>query len=75
VLYNSEQEGIAWLRGHHLAPVFGGRPPMELLTCGTQDGLLTVRRFLDVARGGVYMAPNEIDTNFQPYTDADIVFT
>ena len=75
VLHNSEQEGIAWLRSAHLALVFGGRPPLELLACGTQDGLLTVRRFLDAARGGIYMAPNEIDTNFQPYTDADIIFT
>ena len=74
-LYKSEREGIDWLRGPHFASVFGGHPPMELLTCGTQDGLLTVRRFLDAARGGVYMAPNEIDTNFEPYTDADIVFT
>jgi len=75
VLQNAEHEGIAWLRTPHLAPVFGGMPPLELVTCGTQDGLLTVRRFLDAARGGIYMAPNEIDTNFQPYTDADIVFT
>ena len=48
---------------------------MDLVTSGTQDGLLTVRRFLDAARGGQYMAPNEIDVGFQPYTDADIVFS
>jgi uncharacterized protein (DUF2384 family) len=75
ILHRSERDAVSWLRGPHKAIVFGGRPPMELLTCGTQDGLLTVRRFLDAARGGIYMAPNEIDTNFKPYTDADIVFT
>ena len=74
MLYNSEEQGVAWLRGPHLAAVFGGRPPMELLTCGTQDGLLTVRCFLDAARSGIYVVPNEIDTNFQHYTDADIIF-
>jgi hypothetical protein len=75
VLHGTEREGIAWLRGPHRATVFGGRPPMDLATSGTQDGLLTVRRFLDAARGGHYMAPNEIDAGFRPYTDADIVFS
>jgi hypothetical protein len=75
VLNPAEAAGIAWLRGPHRAPVFAGRPPMDLVTGGTQDGLLTVRRFLDAARGGQYMPPNEIDAGFRPYTDADIVFT
>jgi hypothetical protein len=40
---------------------FGGRPPLDLVTSGSQDGLLSVRRFLDGARGGLYMQPNTID--------------
>jgi len=75
ILFDTEQEGIGWLRGPHRATVFGGMPPLDLLTSGTQDGLLTVRRFLDAARGGLYMAPNEIDAGLRPTTDADIVFT
>ena len=75
VLHNSEQEGVSWLRNPHLSLVFGGQAPLDLLSCGTQDGLLTVRRFLDAARGGIYMPPNEIDVNFKPYTDSDIVFS
>ena len=74
ILFATEQDGLAWLRGPHAAPVFGGRPPLDLVTSGTQDGLLTVRRFLDAARGGNYMAPNELDAGFRPYTGADIVF-
>jgi hypothetical protein len=35
---------------------------------------MTVRRFLDGARGGVYMQPNVLDEAFTPYEDADIVF-
>jgi len=27
---------------------------------------------LDAARGGLYMEPNEIDSDFKPYTDGDI---
>jgi hypothetical protein len=74
MLHATEQEEVAWLHGPHGATVFGGRPPLDLVTCGTQDGLLTVRRFLDAARGGLYMAPNEADRGFRPATDADIVF-
>lgn len=74
ILFATEREGIEWLRGPHRSAVFGGRPPLDLATCGTQDGLLTVRRFLDAARGGTYMEPNEADVAFRPYTDDDIVF-
>ena len=74
VLHGSEREAVEWLRRPHAAIVFGGRPPIELLTSGTQDALLTVRRFLDAARGGLYMPPNAIDADFRPYTDSEIVF-
>jgi len=61
ILFASEAEAARWLRMPHAAPVFGGKPPLALLTCGTQDGLLSVRRFLDAARGGLYMPPNSLD--------------
>ena len=50
-----------------------GQPPLALVTSGTQDGLMAVRRFLDAARGGVYMPPNALDAAFTPYEDTDIV--
>ncbi|CAH2605762.1 conserved protein of unknown function (plasmid) [Rhodovastum atsumiense] len=74
ILHETEREGVEWLRRPHGAAVFGGKPPLDLVTCGTQDGLMAVRRFLDAARGGIYMEPNETDRDFRPYTDADIVF-
>lgn len=74
VLFTSEHEGIDWLRQPHTAPMFGGHPPIDLVTSGTQDGLMTVRRFLDAARGGTYMAPNSADVGFAPYDDSEIVF-
>jgi hypothetical protein len=74
VLQGSEREGVNWLRTPHQATVFGGRPPLDLVTSGTQDGLMSVRRFLDAARGGVYMEPVEaLDRSFQPYRDEDLV--
>lgn len=72
ILFETEREALQWLRGPHDGLVFGGQPPLALVTSGTQDGLLTVRRFLDAARGGLYMQPNAADA--APATDADIVF-
>jgi hypothetical protein len=72
ILFPTEQLGVEWLRTPHNAVVFGARPPLDLVTSGSQDGLLLVRRFLDGARGGLYMQPNTIDEAFTSY-DAEIV--
>lgn len=74
ILFSGEHAGVAWLRGAHNAVVFGGQAPLDLVTSGSQDALLTVRRFLDGARGGLYMPPNAIDDDFQPYEDSEIIF-
>ncbi|HMN72737.1 MAG TPA: DUF2384 domain-containing protein [Rhodoblastus sp.] len=74
ILFPTEALGVDWLRTPHNAIVFGGRPPLDLVTSGSQDGLLTVRRFLDGARGGVYMQPNAVDAAFTPYDDTELVF-
>lgn len=73
ILHTTERDGVAWLRGPHDGAVFGGKPPLALVTSGSQDGLVTVRRFLDAARGGLYIEPNAADAGFGPYDDADIV--
>ncbi|MBR7652773.1 DUF2384 domain-containing protein [Brucella oryzae] len=75
VLYPDEKAGIRWLHTPNQAGVFGSHPPLSLVTSGLQDGLLTVRRFLDAARGGLYMEPNELDREFRPYRDEDVVFS
>jgi len=75
VLYPDEKAGIRWLNTPNQAGVFGGYPPLRLVTSGLQDGLLTVRRFLDAARGGLYMEPNELDREFRSYRDEDVVFS
>jgi hypothetical protein len=73
ILFATDEDVIGWLRGPHHALPFAGQKPMDLVTCGTQDGLMAVRRFLDAARGGRYMAPNAAD-QAPPVADADIVF-
>jgi Protein of unknown function (DUF2384) len=74
ILFPTEQQGVEWLRTPHRALVFGGRQPLDLVTSGSQDGLLTVRRFLDGARGGLYMQPNAVDEAFTPYDESEIIF-
>jgi hypothetical protein len=74
ILFPTERLGVEWLRTPHNAIFFGGRPPLDLAISGSQDGLLTVRRFLDGARGGLYMQPNAVDDTFMPYNDTEIVF-
>ncbi len=74
ILHGSEREAVAWLRSSHAATIFGGRTPLDLVTAGAQDGLMAARRFLDAARGGLYMEPVEaLDQHFQPYRDQDLV--
>jgi hypothetical protein len=74
IIFLEERLSVDWLRNPHNAVVFGGHPPLDLITKGSQDGLLSVRRFLDGARGGLYMQPNTIDEAFTPYDDTEIVF-
>lgn len=75
ILHDTEQEGTDWLRSPHGAPPFFGQTPLSIVTSGTQDALMAVRRFLDAARGGLYMPPNESDRNARALTDADIVLS
>lgn len=73
VLFTDEDERSHWLTHRHGASVFGDRPPISLVTSGAVDDLMTVRRFLDAARGGIYRAPNAADVGFEPYQDDEII--
>ncbi len=73
-LFNEELEGVAWLHNPHGATSFGGNPPIDLIADGTLDGLMTVRRFVDAARGGLYMPPTAKEANFAPYEGSEIIF-
>lgn len=75
VLFETEAAAVAWLRDPNAALVFGGQPPLRLVTSGTLDSLLTVRRFLDALRGGGAIEPNAADLDFVPYQSRDVVIT
>jgi len=51
ILFARAEDENAWLNSPNDAPVFAGQPPIDLVTNGTQDGLVLVRRYLDAWRG------------------------
>jgi hypothetical protein len=65
VLHADDRQGALWLRTPHNSIIFGGHPPLQLMTCGTQDGLRTVRRLLDGAQQGLCMSPSSFDAGFE----------
>ncbi|MBV5268842.1 MAG: DUF2384 domain-containing protein [Afipia sp.] len=73
VLCADEVQATEWLRTPHNAIVFGGLPPLDLITSGTQDGLLTVLRFLNDACSRCYMLPDKAGVDFPGYDEADVV--
>jgi len=68
-----EEEASAWLRGPHRGLPFAGQAPIDLIASGTQDGPLTVRRYLDAWRGGRF-APSFPGEDVEPVTGSDLVF-
>ncbi|KAA1053918.1 MbcA/ParS/Xre antitoxin family protein [Azospirillum argentinense] len=73
ILFGSEPAALDWLTGPHDGPSFGGQPPMALVTNGTMDGPMLVRRYLDAARGGAFGPPGPMDETSTPFSDDDIV--
>ena len=76
IIHSIDEEGVSWLRGWKRSTPFDGRTPVELVTDGSVEGLLAVRRILDAAAcGNHWIVPGEVDRDFAPYTDADIVMS
>lgn len=73
ILFHSPDQAVLWLRGAHDGVPFTGQAPVDFITSGTQDGLLTVRRYLDAWRGGSAAVPRADDA-FEPITSEDVVF-
>ncbi len=74
LIFVREGDDLAWLRAPNTGPLFGGEPPLDLVTSGAQDGILLVRRYLDAWRGGQAAAPRTGDTTeAEPIADDDLV--
>ena len=75
LIFVRDGEDLAWLNAPNGGSTFGGQAPRALLTSGTQDGILQVRRYLDAWRGGGASAPLAgADFEHAPIEDDDIVF-
>src|SRR3546814_7030088 len=74
ILFADDDEGVTWLRTPPDARILGGGPPIDLMISGTQDALLTVRRLIDAARGGLYRYPTSDERDWPPDDDSEIKF-
>jgi hypothetical protein len=75
IIFPRDEDAARWLRSPNSGPVFGGQPPLALITSGAQDALMLVRRHLDAWRGGAFAAPVPgFDDVAAPLTDADLAF-
>lgn len=73
ILFHERTQAETWMRGAHRGTVFAGATPMSFVIDGGQDGIMTVRRYLDGWRGGRtgHGAP---EGSFEPVREGDIVF-
>jgi len=75
ILFPDDADAYKWLISDNAGPLFGGQPPMALITSGTQDGMMLVRRHLDAWRGGLFAAPLPgFDDQVAPLGTSDIVW-
>jgi hypothetical protein len=75
IVFPDDAEAYKWLTSDNSGPLFGGQPPMALITAGTQDGMMLVRRHLDAWRGGLFSAPLPgFDDAVAPLETSDIVW-
>lgn len=73
ILFHDPDQAMIWLRGPHKAVPFSGQAPIALATSGTQDGLLSLRRYLDAWRGGSAAHP-DATAGIEPLTRESLVF-
>ena len=73
ILFQKQDQALVWLNGPHRGLPFSGQAPADLMTSGTQDGLMLVRRYLDAWRGGSASMP--VAGEFiEPVTRDTVVF-
>lgn len=73
ILFPREDEAMTWLKGKHRGVIFSGQTPLGVMLGGTQDGIMTVRRYLDGWRGGLRGTPDS-GSELVPVRPEDIVW-
>ena len=73
VLFHNQGQAQQWLKGVHKGTVFSGAAPLDFIIDGGQDGMMTVRRYLDGWRGGA-IGHGAAEGSFETVTEDDVVF-
>lgn len=73
ILFADPAQGLAWLRSPHASTVFRGAAPIAFILEGGQDGMMTVRRYLDAWRGGA-AGQGGAGIDIEPVGEEDLVF-
>lgn len=73
ILFLDSWQAILWLRGEHKGTIFNGMSPLSLIVDGSQDGMLSVRRYLDGWRGG-HAGHGAQEGTYEPVTEEGIIF-
>jgi len=73
ILFADRRQALEWLRGAHRGTVFRGASPLMFIVDGAQDGIMTVRRYLDAWRGG-HPGQGVPEGGFTPVGEEDLVF-
>jgi uncharacterized protein (DUF2384 family) len=71
-LFADHSTAMLWLKGPHQGLVFSGQSPLMLMLNGTQDNLLTVRRYLEAWPYGDQAAQSSPES-VRPVTTQDII--
>lgn len=75
IIFLRDEDAARWLRSPNSGPSFGGQTPLSLVTSGTQDTIMLVRRHLDAWRGGTFTGPvPAFDQAIAPLSEDDLVF-
>tara|TARA_R110002050_G_scaffold253251_1_gene391416 strand:+ start:848 stop:1351 length:504 start_codon:yes stop_codon:yes gene_type:complete len=72
-LFSEPSEALIWLKGTHNSLVFSALSPLGVMLNGTQDDLLTVRRYLETWPYSADSDP-QLSAAFNPVKPEDIVF-
>ncbi len=73
ILFHEQAQALQWLSSPHKGTIFNGTSPLALIVDGAQDGIMSVRRYLDAWRGG-HVGHGAQEGTFEPVTEDDIVF-
>ncbi len=72
-LFGDHVQALEWLQSPHRGASFQGNSPLHLIVHGGQDGMMTVRRYLDGWCEG-HVGQGVPEGSFVPVTEEDITF-